>query len=917
MIQPMRDFLEVMATVLPVGVPFSLEMIEYEGQLTAAWEYKAMCMQMIWNDREGRELLSNDMAERFVQVLFLNLMGEREELQRKVFWQRSEEDDEGEEEWEGGDFINAELPGCREPAYDLLLNTIYSTLTQIYTAGDMRTDIYPLLHGQGVLHQLLLLLHSPDQRERQDVEQIFERLIWALRPQLVERPEFVMDTLRTIMGLLQGGLHDLRNEPNEITLRSAPHLLLIFFDRGTPLLSLARTTFHRMVVPLISSSGFQYYTTNYSSIMSMVLLMVKHDQDEPSQTDICAQFIRSLWQGPSRRDNHDTSRLFVAWDLLGNGLIVPSKLAALMQRLFTHYSTEASMKNAIAFLRSIRYPKFITTVITPGIIGPLAAQYTVLYELYSGLCQWYLRLQTRTKIAVAVLKAIKIWERSRECQLMISRNLRLRELRQQKLFCLPMTGKCAVALAALVIIVSINTLCWMTLIITQQTNQRTEKWQNMTAVNATKRQKLVNLMNPAAPKPTESPINHVSTESPIDRTNSSEPSLVDSTSHSQVDISRVYTYYEDPFDHRNDNYNRRLIKLWLRSWSLQGFHPRILTLSDAIKHPNYTALNAYFSRIPTVNPPHYELLCYRRWIAFQVAGGGTFVDLDLLPLMPFAFPVGLNGTALWSYLSFAPMLTHAGAVGAQHQLDFMAGWPYGWQQYNGRDHMSDMTMMRFNLSATHPGIYNRLLPHIPQLVHFSSNDHMHFRERVSKDEQRIDWTVDTVQLAWVSTHRVTILLPPGVHVRNPEKQGLFMNKKRVSDLLRFFEDRSEKDIWPTYPEATFNITCTATFPVDYGTNDVVFFVFDKFTLPRYPRAAIDNALSHEKVIPLLISDPPASQLLLEYNLAYTTEERLSFSVDDIHSGEERRGDYEALLSRFNGMVNVVRLLEKQVYDIGI
>lgn len=210
-----------MTTVLPVGMSLSAEILEYEDRLHAAWEYKDMCLRMIWSDREGRELLSNSMAERFVQVLLLTLMGERDELQKPVFWQYSEEEEDSE---------TAELPGCAEPGYDLLLENTYKIMTQIYTTGDMDTVIYRIIHDQSVLHQFLLLLHSPDRRERQDVERLFEQMIWALRPQLITEPDFVMNTLKTIMGLLQGGLHDLRHMHNEVALRSAPHLLQIFFE---------------------------------------------------------------------------------------------------------------------------------------------------------------------------------------------------------------------------------------------------------------------------------------------------------------------------------------------------------------------------------------------------------------------------------------------------------------------------------------------------------------------------------------------------------------------------------------------------------------------------------------------------------------------------------------------------------------
>jgi hypothetical protein len=77
----------------------------------------------------------------------------------------------------------------------------------------------------------------------------------------------------------------------------------------------------------------------------------------------------------------------------------------------------------------------------------------------------------------------------------------------------------------------------------------------------------------------------------------------------------------------------RLIELWKKSWSNNGWNPIVLSLEDAKKHPLYHELNLkdYSSNLYKIasNNHEYLELCYSRWFAYG-CHDGAWSDYDVM-----------------------------------------------------------------------------------------------------------------------------------------------------------------------------------------------------------------------------------------------------------------------------------------------
>lgn len=95
----------------------------------------------------------------------------------------------------------------------------------------------------------------------------------------------------------------------------------------------------------------------------------------------------------------------------------------------------------------------------------------------------------------------------------------------------------------------------------------------------------------------------------------------------------IYTFF-----HQSQNVTsyQPIIDLWRDRWSRAGFNPVVLGPEIAQQHPRYAELVERINKLPTINDPTYEALCYIRWLALEVVGGGVMADSDVLPngIMP-------------------------------------------------------------------------------------------------------------------------------------------------------------------------------------------------------------------------------------------------------------------------------------------
>lgn len=86
----------------------------------------------------------------------------------------------------------------------------------------------------------------------------------------------------------------------------------------------------------------------------------------------------------------------------------------------------------------------------------------------------------------------------------------------------------------------------------------------------------------------------------------------------------VYTYSDSA-----DQEHNQLLALWQRSWEARGWTPKVLSISDAKRHPRYAELLARAE----LAPKEFRAVvrtAYRKWLAFAAAGGGYLCDPSVI-----------------------------------------------------------------------------------------------------------------------------------------------------------------------------------------------------------------------------------------------------------------------------------------------
>ena len=99
----------------------------------------------------------------------------------------------------------------------------------------------------------------------------------------------------------------------------------------------------------------------------------------------------------------------------------------------------------------------------------------------------------------------------------------------------------------------------------------------------------------------------------------------------------VHTFWQQVKGMETSNTDQEMLELWNASWSLAGFHTRILTLADARRHPLYNQVQADLNQMASTGllgtNVEYDRLCYLRYLAMAASGGGWMTDYDVLPLV--------------------------------------------------------------------------------------------------------------------------------------------------------------------------------------------------------------------------------------------------------------------------------------------
>ena len=149
-----------------------------------------------------------------------------------------------------------------------------------------------------------------------------------------------------------------------------------------------------------------------------------------------------------------------------------------------------------------------------------------------------------------------------------------------------------------------------------------------------------------------------------------------------------------------------LIELWKEVWTKAGFVPAIIGIDRAIAHPLFDDMNRFAIRMPSVNHPMFDWLCWVRWcsvaiFACETRRGCLFTDYDV-------FPTRLNGEARavimdqachGDIVNFDPQggagLLYGTELGFEIVLEkFLTYQPDGQELTFNKPHISDMIVLQ-------------------------------------------------------------------------------------------------------------------------------------------------------------------------------------------------------------------------------
>ena len=153
----------------------------------------------------------------------------------------------------------------------------------------------------------------------------------------------------------------------------------------------------------------------------------------------------------------------------------------------------------------------------------------------------------------------------------------------------------------------------------------------------------------------------------------------------------IYTYHEQ-VNGMGDQ--EPLLALWRERWKAAGFVPIVLGREHA--GPFAHEFIACVSKLPSVNPPGYDLACYLRWFAMAQVGGGIMCDYDVMPngIKPFVIP---NSLIIYETHDVGVVPSMAAGTADEYARIcelFTEYKPDAKDAYNGNPHTSDMLILR-------------------------------------------------------------------------------------------------------------------------------------------------------------------------------------------------------------------------------
>lgn len=81
----------------------------------------------------------------------------------------------------------------------------------------------------------------------------------------------------------------------------------------------------------------------------------------------------------------------------------------------------------------------------------------------------------------------------------------------------------------------------------------------------------------------------------------------------------------------SSNPDTSLLDAWKKAWSDAGWEPVVLSLEDARRHPDYRRFIEAFEAAE-YRLKDYDRMCFLRWLAMAMSGGGWMSDYDTFPI---------------------------------------------------------------------------------------------------------------------------------------------------------------------------------------------------------------------------------------------------------------------------------------------
>ena len=211
------------------------------------------------------------------------------------------------------------------------------------------------------------------------------------------------------------------------------------------------------------------------------------------------------------------------------------------------------------------------------------------------------------------------------------------------------------------------------------------------------------------------------TKAQVTSINKELPTL-SSAAVSMAESPVVYTFFDDldnVYDQRRggkttSSEDHEILDAWTYSWKSMGFNPKVLTLNDAKRHPDYERFsNLLDEKVALGSNTAHDKVCYLRWLAVAASGGGILTDYDTIPLRPPQPDDFIMPKKFTFYQSYVP--------------SFMKGTPQQWAnvaniildeavQPERRDMSIYSDMMALSDASTNPRLQGEIIEHRPRRI---------------------------------------------------------------------------------------------------------------------------------------------------------------------------------------------------------